>query len=74
MFLLIHILIVFSTPGDQEKHAIVQWFSRIGEIPLGQRMSLGRERYSQEIFLNDNAELDSDIIVTSIVKKVGVRI
>ncbi|XP_066480711.1 origin recognition complex subunit 1 [Tiliqua scincoides] len=57
--------------GDQEKHAVVQWFSRIGEIPLGQRMSLGREA-SQEIFLNDNTELDSDIIVTSIVNKVMV--
>ncbi|KAJ6662531.1 hypothetical protein lerEdw1_011667 [Lerista edwardsae] len=57
--------------GIQEKHAIVQWFARIGEIPLGQRMSLGREA-SQEIFLNDNAESDSDIIVTSIVNKAMV--
>ncbi|XP_039175980.1 origin recognition complex subunit 1 [Crotalus tigris] len=53
----------------QEKHAVVQWFSRIEEIPFGLRKSLGQK---QEIFLNEKAEWDTDIFVSSIVGKIMV--
>lgn len=61
--------IVFSTPDTQEKHAVVEWFSRIEEIPFGLRKSLG---HKQEIFLNEKAEWDTDILVSSIVGKTMV--
>ncbi|XP_063154018.1 origin recognition complex subunit 1 [Candoia aspera] len=57
--------------GTQEKHAVVEWFSRIEEIPLGLRKSLG-QKASQEIFLNEKAEWDTDIFVSSIVSNVVV--
>ncbi|KAG8132408.1 hypothetical protein E2320_010269 [Naja naja] len=55
----------------QEKHAVVEWFSRIEEIPFGLRKRLG-EKASQEIFLNEKAEWDTNIFVSSIVGKVMV--
>ncbi|KAL8178667.1 UNVERIFIED_CONTAM: hypothetical protein K2H54_054784 [Gekko kuhli] len=57
--------------GSKEKHAIVQWFSRTEEIPLNQRITLGKED-SQEIFLNENPEWDTDILITSIISNVTV--
>ncbi|XP_062974400.1 origin recognition complex subunit 1 [Elgaria multicarinata webbii] len=57
--------------GAKEKHAVVEWFSRITEIPLSQRISLRREA-SREIFLNENAKWDTDILVTSIISNVMV--
>lgn len=65
--------IFLSVSGSKEKHAIVQWFSRIEEIPLNQRLTLGKED-SQEIFLNENSEWDTDILITSIISKVTVCI
>ncbi|XP_026521449.1 origin recognition complex subunit 1 [Notechis scutatus] len=55
----------------QEKHAVVEWFSRIEEIPFGLRKSIGQNT-SQEIFLNEKAEWDTNIFVSSIVGKVMV--
>ncbi|KAM6456446.1 origin recognition complex subunit 1 isoform 2-T3 [Liasis olivaceus] len=55
----------------QKKHAIVEWFSRIEEIPFDLRKSLG-QKASQEIFLNEKAEWDTDIFVSSIVSTVTV--
>ncbi|XP_060087799.1 origin recognition complex subunit 1 [Heteronotia binoei] len=57
--------------GFEEKRAVVQWFSRVEEIPLNQRMTLGKED-SQEIFLNENSEWDTDILITSIISNVTV--
>ncbi|XP_077189856.1 origin recognition complex subunit 1 isoform X2 [Paroedura picta] len=57
--------------GYKEKHAVVQWFSRIVEIPLNQRLTLEEEN-SQEIFLVENAEWDTDILITSIISNVTV--
>uniref|UniRef100_A0A8C5WP57 Origin recognition complex subunit 1 n=1 Tax=Laticauda laticaudata TaxID=8630 RepID=A0A8C5WP57_LATLA len=55
----------------QEKYAVVEWFSRIEEIPFGLRKSIG-QKASQEIFLNEKAEWDTNISVSSIVGKVMV--
>ncbi|XP_044285862.1 origin recognition complex subunit 1 isoform X2 [Varanus komodoensis] len=57
--------------GTQEKHAVVEWFSHIAEIPLSQQMSLGQED-SREIFLNEKADWNTDICVTSIISKIMV--
>ncbi|XP_042317433.1 origin recognition complex subunit 1 isoform X2 [Sceloporus undulatus] len=57
--------------GAQQKHAVVEWFSSIVDIPFSQRVSLGQES-SQEIFFNENVELDPNILVTSIISNVTV--
>uniref|UniRef100_A0A670I8D3 Origin recognition complex subunit 1 n=1 Tax=Podarcis muralis TaxID=64176 RepID=A0A670I8D3_PODMU len=57
--------------GTHEKRAVVEWFSRLLEIPLSQRKSMGRED-PQEIFLNENPERDTDITVTHIIGNVTV--
>ncbi|XP_054835219.1 origin recognition complex subunit 1 [Eublepharis macularius] len=57
--------------GTQEKHAVVQWFSHIEKIPLNQLITSGKKN-SQEIFLNENAEWDTDILVTAIISNVTV--
>ncbi|CAI5777168.1 origin recognition complex subunit 1 isoform X1 [Podarcis lilfordi] len=57
--------------GTHEKRAVVEWFSRLLEIPLNQRKSMGREDL-QEIFLNENPERDTDITVTHIIGNVTV--
>ncbi|XP_072853727.2 origin recognition complex subunit 1 isoform X3 [Pogona vitticeps] len=57
--------------GAQEKYAAVELFSRIADIPLSQRLSLGQED-SNEIFQNENIEQDTTILVTSIICTVPV--
>uniref|UniRef100_A0A6J0TC97 Origin recognition complex subunit 1 n=1 Tax=Pogona vitticeps TaxID=103695 RepID=A0A6J0TC97_9SAUR len=57
--------------GAQEKYATVELFSRIADIPLSQRLSLGQED-SNEIFQNENIEQDTTILVTSIICTVPV--
>lgn len=65
--------LVFIILGAQEKHATVEWFSRIADIPLSQRPSL-RQEASDEIFLNENVERDTNILVTSIINSIMVCI
>ncbi|XP_032074090.1 origin recognition complex subunit 1 isoform X2 [Thamnophis elegans] len=57
--------------GAQKKHAIIEWFSRFEEIPFGLRNSLGQKN-SQEIFLNEKTNWDTDIFVSSIIGKIMV--
>ncbi|CAM5162736.1 unnamed protein product [Natator depressus] len=58
--------------GSQEKHAVVQWFSRITELPLNKRKLLQREVSPQEIFLDKGPGYDTDINVETIIKNVKV--
>ncbi|XP_060629492.2 origin recognition complex subunit 1 [Anolis sagrei] len=69
--LLVARLIKLYEDAAQEKHAIVEWFTRIVDIPLKQRLSLGQEA-PHEIFLNENTEQDTSILVTSIISNVTV--
>ncbi|KAJ7332722.1 hypothetical protein JRQ81_014902 [Phrynocephalus forsythii] len=64
-------LIKLYENGAQEKRATVEWFSRMADIPLSQRLSLGHES-SDEIFQNDHVERDTNILVTSIISGVTV--
>ncbi|XP_074077540.1 origin recognition complex subunit 1 [Macrotis lagotis] len=41
---------VSSSDAESNSHAVVQWFIRLNEIPLGKRKLLGREVAEQEIF------------------------
>uniref|UniRef100_A0A8C3RPG0 Origin recognition complex subunit 1 n=1 Tax=Chelydra serpentina TaxID=8475 RepID=A0A8C3RPG0_CHESE len=58
--------------GSQEKHAVVQWFSRITELPLNKRKLLRREVSPQEIFLDKAPGYGTDINVETIIKNVKV--
>ncbi|XP_074858978.1 origin recognition complex subunit 1 [Carettochelys insculpta] len=58
--------------GSQEKRAIVQWFSRIEEVPLNKRKLLQREVSPQEIFLEKSPGYDTDINVETIISNVEV--
>ncbi|XP_026562764.1 origin recognition complex subunit 1 [Pseudonaja textilis] len=69
--LLVARLLKLYEDDTQEKHAVVEWFSRIEELPFGLRKSIGQNT-SQEIFLNEKAEWDTNIFVSSIVGKVMV--
>uniref|UniRef100_A0A8C8VE66 Origin recognition complex subunit 1 n=1 Tax=Pelusios castaneus TaxID=367368 RepID=A0A8C8VE66_9SAUR len=61
-----------SAAGSQEKHAVVQWFSRITEVPLNKRKLLRREVSPQEIFLDKAPGYDTDINVETIIRNVQV--
>uniref|UniRef100_A0A8D0H865 Origin recognition complex subunit 1 n=1 Tax=Sphenodon punctatus TaxID=8508 RepID=A0A8D0H865_SPHPU len=54
---------------EDEKHAVVQWFSRVTEIPLNQRKCLGRDA-SQEIFLYADPKRDTDVRAETIISNV----
>ncbi|NXT02042.1 ORC1 protein, partial [Jacana jacana] len=58
--------------GAHEKHAVVQWFSRITEIPHNKRKLLKREISPQEVFFDQGSCYDVDIAVETIIKSVMV--
>ncbi|NWX49199.1 ORC1 protein, partial [Steatornis caripensis] len=58
--------------GAQQKHAIVQWFSHITEIPQNKRKLLKREISPQEVFFDQVSGYDTDIAVETIIKSIMV--
>ncbi|KAM9283080.1 origin recognition complex subunit 1 isoform 3-T3 [Morus bassanus] len=58
--------------GAQEKHAVVQWFCHITEIPQNKRKLLKREVSPQEVFFDQVSGYDTDIAVETIIKSVRV--
>ncbi|NWX21043.1 ORC1 protein, partial [Aegotheles bennettii] len=58
--------------GSQMKHAVVQWFSHITEIPQNKRKLLKRELSPQEVFFDQVSGYDTDIAVETIIKRVMV--
>ncbi|KFQ38769.1 Origin recognition complex subunit 1 [Mesitornis unicolor] len=58
--------------GAQQKHAVVQWFSHITEIPQNKRKLLKRKVSPQEVFFDQVHGYDTDIAVETIIKSVMV--
>ncbi|KAM9280759.1 origin recognition complex subunit 1 isoform 1-T4 [Cariama cristata] len=58
--------------GAQQKHAVVQWFSHITEIPQNKRKLLKREISPQEVFFDQVPGYDTDVAVETIIKSVMV--
>ncbi|KAM6079414.1 origin recognition complex subunit 1 isoform 1-T2 [Theristicus caerulescens] len=58
--------------GVQQKHAVVQWFSHITEIPQNKRKLLKREVSPQEVFFDQVPGYDTDIAVETIIKSIMV--
>ncbi|NXM75667.1 ORC1 protein, partial [Serilophus lunatus] len=58
--------------GAQHKHAVVQWFCRIGEIPQHKRKLLKREISPQEVFFDQVLGYDTDIAAQTIIKSIVV--
>ncbi|KFV03220.1 Origin recognition complex subunit 1 [Tauraco erythrolophus] len=58
--------------GAQEKHAVVQWFSHITEIPQNKRKLLKRQISAQEVFLDQVCGYETDIAVETIIKSIMV--
>ncbi|XP_010223302.1 PREDICTED: origin recognition complex subunit 1 [Tinamus guttatus] len=58
--------------GAQQKHAIVQWFSHITEVPQHKRRLLKREVSRQEVFFDQVSGYDTDISVETIIRSVMV--
>ncbi|NXG51417.1 ORC1 protein, partial [Psilopogon haemacephalus] len=58
--------------GAQQKHAVVQWFTRIAEIPRNKHKLLKREISPKEVFLDQVSGYDTDIAVESIIKSAMV--
>ncbi|OXB82080.1 UNVERIFIED_CONTAM: hypothetical protein H355_008959 [Colinus virginianus] len=58
--------------GAQEKHAVVQWFSHIAEIPKNKQKLLKRRLSSQEVFFDQVSGYDTDIAVETIIESVQV--
>uniref|UniRef100_A0A672U5D3 Origin recognition complex subunit 1 n=1 Tax=Strigops habroptila TaxID=2489341 RepID=A0A672U5D3_STRHB len=58
--------------GAQEKHAVVQWFSHITEVPPNKRKLLKREVSPQEVFFDQVPGFDTDIAVETIIKSTMV--
>ncbi|NXR02560.1 ORC1 protein, partial [Sagittarius serpentarius] len=58
--------------GGQQKHAVVQWFSHITEIPQNKQKLLRREVSPQEVFFDQVPGYDTDIAVETIIESVTV--
>ncbi|NXN93256.1 ORC1 protein, partial [Rhinopomastus cyanomelas] len=58
--------------GAQQKRAVVQWFSRITEIPQNKRKLLKRDVLPQEVFFDQVSGYDTDIAVETIIKSILV--
>ncbi|XP_010002326.1 PREDICTED: origin recognition complex subunit 1 [Chaetura pelagica] len=58
--------------GSQQKHAVVQWFSNITEIPPNKRKLIKRRLSPQELFFDQVSGYDNDILVETIIKSVMV--
>ncbi|NXF82927.1 ORC1 protein, partial [Sclerurus mexicanus] len=58
--------------GAQHKHAVVQWFCRIEEIPQNKRKLLKREVFPQEVFFDQVLGYDTDISAETIIKSIMV--
>ncbi|XP_055580613.1 origin recognition complex subunit 1 [Falco cherrug] len=58
--------------GSQNKHAVVQWFSHITEIPQNKRRLLKRKVSPQEVFFDKVPGYDTDIPVETIIKRTTV--
>uniref|UniRef100_A0A8B9IXG7 Origin recognition complex subunit 1 n=1 Tax=Amazona collaria TaxID=241587 RepID=A0A8B9IXG7_9PSIT len=58
--------------GAQVKHAVVQWFSHVTEVPPNKRKLLKREVSSQEVFFDQVPGFDTDIAVETIIKSTMV--
>ncbi|XP_077641367.1 origin recognition complex subunit 1 [Lonchura striata] len=58
--------------GAQHKHAVVQWFCRLEEIPQHKRKLLKREISAQEVFFDQVLGYDTDIAAETIIKSVVV--
>ncbi|XP_065594804.1 origin recognition complex subunit 1 [Cyrtonyx montezumae] len=58
--------------GAQMKHAVVQWFSHITEIPKNKQKLLKRRISSQEVFFDQVSGYDTDIAVETIIESVQV--
>ncbi|NWI52422.1 ORC1 protein, partial [Calyptomena viridis] len=56
----------------QHKHAVVQWFCHIGEIPQNKRKLLKREISPQEVFFDQVLGYDTDIDAQTIIKSIMV--
>ncbi|XP_015726053.1 origin recognition complex subunit 1 [Coturnix japonica] len=53
--------------GAQRKHAVVQWFSHITEIPKNKQKLLKRRISFQEVFFDQVSGYDTDIAVETII-------
>ncbi|XP_039567693.1 origin recognition complex subunit 1 [Passer montanus] len=58
--------------GAQHKHAVVQWFCRLEEIPQNKRRLLKREISAQEVFFDQVHGYDNDIAAETIIKSIMV--
>ncbi|KAM6262059.1 origin recognition complex subunit 1 isoform 2-T2 [Porphyrio hochstetteri] len=56
----------------QQKHAVVQWFSRFTEIPENKRTLLKRKVSPQEVFYDQTPGCNVDIALETIIKTVTV--
>lgn len=61
-----------SESGKQKK-AVVQWFARVSEVPLGKLKLLGREPHPQEIFYYEGRSCDDEVDAESILRPVQVK-
>ncbi|KAM9763096.1 LOW QUALITY PROTEIN: origin recognition complex subunit 1 [Menidia menidia] len=62
--------------GDEsgaQKKAVVQWFVRVSEVPLGKLKLLGRVPHPQEIFLYQGRSCDDEVNAESILRPVQVK-
>ncbi|KQK85442.1 origin recognition complex subunit 1 [Amazona aestiva] len=59
--------------GAQVKHAVVQWFSHVTEVPPNKRKLLKREVSSQEVFFDQVPGFDTDIAVETIIKSTMLK-
>ncbi|XP_038570898.1 origin recognition complex subunit 1 isoform X1 [Micropterus salmoides] len=64
---------LFGDESGKQKKAVVQWFARVSEVPLGKLKLLGREPHPQEIFYYEGRSCDDEVDAESILRPVQVK-
>ncbi|XP_067452192.1 origin recognition complex subunit 1 isoform X2 [Thunnus thynnus] len=64
---------LYGDESGEQKKAVVQWFSRVSEVPLSKLKLLGREPHPQEIFYYQTRSCDDEVDAESILRPVQVK-
>ncbi|KAF1385274.1 hypothetical protein PFLUV_G00106020 [Perca fluviatilis] len=64
---------LYGDESGRQKKAVVQWFTRVSEVPVSKLKLLGREPHPQEIFYYQGRSCDDEVDAESILRPVQVK-
>ncbi|XP_034559175.1 origin recognition complex subunit 1 isoform X2 [Notolabrus celidotus] len=64
---------LFGDESREQKKVVVQWYTRVSEVPLSKLKLLGRAPHPREIFYYQGRSCDEEVNVESILRPVQVK-